>query len=108
MEYAYAVESGSNYDVNIQEKGAQNYYAVNVTAGEKWNITTPSGMGYHKIWIYDSNGILILSYSAVGSYSPEYDIDFSYTFAKDGTYYIGVGYKDSKRTGSFEVTLIKQ
>ena len=108
MEYAYAAESGRTYDVDIREKGAQNYFAVNVKAGEKWNITTPSGMGYHKIFIYDSNGNLILSYYDLGTSGSEYDIDFSYRFTKDGTYYIGVGYKDSKRIGSFTATLTKE
>jgi hypothetical protein len=108
MEYAYAVESGKTYAVNIQEKGTQNYYAITAESGDKWNFTTPSGMGYHKIWIYDSNGTLILTYTATGAYDPSHDINFNYTFTKDGTYYIGVGYKDSKRTGTFEVTITEQ
>ncbi len=104
MEYAYTVESGTTYSVKIQNKGDQNYYAVNVTAGDKWNISTPGGTGSHKIYIYDSNGNLILSYSSATTYN----VDFDYVFTKDGTYYIGVGYKDSKKTGNFEVTITEK
>lgn len=101
IEYAYTVESGKTYGVNIKNNGDQNYYAVNVTAGEKWNISTPSGMGSHKIYIYDSNGNLILSYTSATTYNVDYD----YVFTNDGTYYIGVGYSSAKKTGSFEVTI---
>jgi len=108
MEYAYAIESGKTYTVEIKGKGTQNYFAVTVDAGETWNIVTPSGMGYHKIWIYDENGKEIFSYYAGATSDPLHDINYDHVFSKGGKYYIGVGYKSSSReSGSFEVTFTK-
>ena len=106
MEYAYETVSGQTYAVKIEEKGAQNYYKLTVNANDQWNITTPSGMGYHKIWVYDANGRKLLEYTSPTT--TMYDINYDYTFSKAGTYYIGVGYKDSKKTGTFEVTFTEQ
>ena len=106
MEYAYETVSGQTYAVKIEEKGAQNYYKLTVNANDQWNITTPSGMGYHKIWVYDANGRKLFEYTSPTT--TMYDINYDYTFSKAGTYYIGVGYKDSKKTGTFEVTFTEQ
>ena len=106
MEYAYETVSGETYAVKIEEKGAQNYYKLTVGAGDTWNIATPAGMGYHKIWVYDANGRKLFEYTSPTT--TMYDINYDYTFSKAGTYYIGVGYKDSKKTGTFEVTFTEQ
>jgi len=107
IEYAYGIESGITYTVDIRAKGAQNYFTITVDAGESWNIATPSGMGYHKLWIYDEDGEVILTYTS-GVSDPEYEINYDHVFEDGGTYFIGVGYKDSKRNpGSFEITFTK-
>ena len=76
-------------------------------AGDTVTIRTPKGMGYHKIWIYDEQGNELLSYYSVSS-DASYEINYSYTFVKGGRYYIGVGYRDAKRVGDFEVTFVKE
>lgn len=107
MEYAHAIESGITYTVDIRAKGAQNYFTITADAGESWNITTPKGMGYHKLWIYDEDGEVLLTYTA-GASDPDYEINYDHVFEESGTYFIGVGYKDSKRNpGSFEITFTK-
>ncbi len=103
-EYAYDIASGETYAVDIRTKGTPNYYKLTVEAGDKWNISTPAGTGNHKIWIYDENGKQLLEYASTTTYN----INYTHTFSKAGTYYIGVGYKDSKRTGTFEVTFTEQ
>ncbi len=108
MEYAYSIESGETYEVEIKNKGAQNYFVLTVLDGEMWNISTPSGMGFHKIWIYDANGKELYSYFTGPSSDLSHDINHDYTFEEGGTYYIGVGYKYStKESGTFEVTFTK-
>ena len=106
MEYAYETVSGQTYAVKIEEKGVQDYFKLTVEVGDVWNIATPSGMGYHKIWVYDANGRKLFEYTSPTT--TMYDINYDYTFSKAGTYYIGVGYKDSKKTGTFEVTFTEQ
>ncbi len=106
-EYAYATESGRTYTVDIREKGAQNYFMLTVSQGEVWNISTPSGMGYHKLWIYDESGRVIFTYTQASSDSM-HDINYDHLFEEGGTYYVGVGYKDTNRKpGTFEVTFTK-
>lgn len=108
MEFAHEMISGQTYTVDIRAKGAQNYFKVTVAAGDTWNIATPTGMGYHKIWIYDENGKALFTYYS-STADPDNDINYDYTFSKAGTYYIGVGYKDkNKKPGTFEVTFTEK
>ena len=107
MEYAYETEYGNTYGVDIRSAGERIYYAVTALAGDTVTIRTPKGMGYHKIWIYDEQGNELLSYYSVSS-DASYEINYSYTFVKGGRYYIGVGYRDAKRVGDFEVTFVKE
>ena len=80
---------------------------LTVFQGEVWNISTPSGMGYHKLWIYDESGRVIFTYTSA-SYDTEHDINYDHLFEEGGTYYVGVGYKDTNRKpGTFEVTFTK-
>ena len=101
MEYAYAIESGKTYGVKINNGKDQNYYVLTVEAGEVWNITTIADSGDHKIWIYDEDGNEILAYDK------DYRENYNHTFAEAGTYYIGIGYRGSKATGTFEVKFTK-
>lgn len=106
MEYAYEVESGSTYGVNIKVAKDQNYYVITVEKGEKWHIQTVGSR--HMFWIYDESGRQIAEIRPNG-----YNIDDVYTFSKAGTYYVGIGYYvdpngNSSKTGTFEVTFTKQ
>ena len=92
--------SGFTYDVHIENAGDQLYFVITVEAGEKWNVTT-SGDGDHKLWYYDADGNQIKTRDS--SYAENYD----YTFSEAGTYYIGIGYYSSSKTGDFYVTLTK-
>ena len=74
---------------------------ITVEAGETWNVTT-SGDGDHKLWYYDENQS---QFRTKDSGTPEND---TYTFSNAGTYYIGVGYYSSSKTGDFYVTITKQ
>lgn len=103
MEYAYDIVSGTTYSVRIEKVKDKNYYKVTVSAGEKWYINTPSGMGNHKLWIYDENGREILMHNPTGS-----NVNYTHTFDRAGTYYIGIGYYNSQKTGNFTVTFTKQ
>lgn len=94
------VLSGYTYDVHIENAGDQLYFVVTVEAGEKWNVTT-SGDGDHKLWYYDADQSQIKTRDS--SYAENYD----YTFSEAGTYYIGIGYYSSSKTGDFYVTLTK-
>ncbi|MBR3681552.1 MAG: leucine-rich repeat protein [Clostridia bacterium] len=108
MEYAHEIGGGGTFTVDIREKGGVNYYVITVSAGEAWNVSTPTGMGYHKIWIYDASGKEITSYYSTVA-NPSNDIDYDYTFVRAGTYYIAVGYKSAKHDpGTFEVTFTKE
>ena len=95
------VVSGYTYDVHIANKKDQMYFVITVEAGETWNVTT-SGDGDHKLWYYDENQS---QFRTKDSGTPEND---TYTFSKAGTYYIGVGYYSSSKTGDFYVTITKQ
>ncbi len=107
MEYAHDLLGTATLAVDIRAKGTQNYFKLTAAAGDVWNIATPSGMGYHKIWIYDAYGNVILEYSSKTS-DLIHDINYDFTFVKEGTYFIGVGYKDqSRESGSFEVTFTR-
>ena len=103
IEYAYDVVSGTTYSVRIENGKDQNYYKVTVEAGEVWYIQTPSGLGNHKLWVYDDSGREIQVHSPTGS-----NVSYTHTFSKAGTYYIGIGYYNSTKTGNFEVTFTKQ
>ena len=92
--------SGYTYDVHIENAGDKLYFVVTVEAGETWNVTT-TGDGDHKLWYYDADQSQIKSRD--GGYAENYD----YTFSEAGTYYIGIGYYSSSKTGDFYVTLTK-
>lgn len=97
MEHAYSIESGAKYGVKIKNGKDQNYFVLTVSAGDVWNITTIADAGDHKIWIYDENG------NEITSYDKSYRENVDHTFMEAGTYYIGIGFRGSKTTGSFEV-----
>ena len=108
MEYAYSISGSGTYNVDIRSKGTQNYFVLTVSAGEIWNISTPTGYKYHKLCIYDESGKVLLTYTSA-IVDPNFELNYDYTFEKGGTYYIGLGYKDPKANpGSYPVTFTKK
>lgn len=98
---------GLLYNVNIEQGGAQIYFAITVEAGQTWNVTTGGG-GDHKLYMYDADQNIVKIGSGNDYYDSGYEENFDYTFSVAGTYYIGVAFYSASTTGSITVTITQQ